>query len=47
MNEFCEGKHCGEPAIDQVRFDEWLCEQHYRDAVLWDEADNLNQMRED
>ena len=38
-----ECRQCEEPAIDQERYDDWMCVQHFRDAVLWDEADRLNE----
>ena len=37
------GRDCNDFVIDQIRYDDMLCEQHYRDAILWDEADNMNQ----
>ena len=43
--DYLDGRcdQCSDQAIEQAQYDEMLCEQHYRDAVLWDAADEMNQ----
>ena len=42
LDETCD--QCQDQAIEQAQYDEMLCEQHYRDTVLWDAADEMNQV---
>ena len=46
LDDECGQSGCHMQAIEQLRYDDsLLCEDHFRDNILWDEADRLNQMR--